>query len=239
VADLLLAANAGAANLGHRAPLWQVVVAGLLAAAITAGTWVLTHAPVTIAHEGGHAMAASAVGLRVFDIRLHRHGGVTNVHNDGNEAKQFLVGLSGYVGPSVFGLGGAVLLSTGRVAAVLWLSLGLLACVLWLAEDRYSRVATAVVAGLILLVIRYAGAGTQTFFAYTWVWFLLIGGMRSVLDLSAIRASGGDTTSDAYKLGRMAYLPAMIFVGFFAVVCFAAMVAGGLIMVGALGRPAL
>jgi hypothetical protein len=231
VAGQLLAASAAA-----RAPLWLVAVSGLVGAAIAAGTWILTHAAVTIAHEGGHAMAASAVGIRVQDITLLRSGGgETGIDPDPSEAKLFLVGLCGYAGPPVLGVAGAILLSTGRVPAVLWLSLVLLACVLWLAKDWYSRIATALVAGLILLVLRSAGHGGQTFFAYTWIWFLLIGGIRSVLELSALRADGPDTTSDAYKLGRMTYLPAAIWVGFFTIVGFAALVAGGLIMAGAWG----
>jgi peptidase M50B-like protein len=178
------------------------------------------------------------VGIRVLDIKIHRYGGVTHVDPDITEAKAFLVGLCGYAGPPVLGVVGAILLSTGRVPAVLWLSLVLLACVLWLATDWYSRIATAVLAGLILLVLRIAGPGAQTFFAYTWIWFLLIGGLRNVFELSALRATGKDTFSDAFKLGKMTYLPAAIFVAFFAILGFAALVAGGLIMAGALGPAA-
>jgi hypothetical protein len=230
VAGQLLAASAAA-----QAPMWLVAVTGLVGAGIAAGAWVLTSAAVVIAHEGGHAMAASAVGIRVFDIKIHRYGGVTHVDPNITEAKAFVVGLCGYAGPPVLGVAGAILLSTGRVLAVLWLSLVMLACVLWLARDWYSRIATALLGGLILLVLRYTGHGVQTFFAYTWIWFLLIGGLRNVFELSALRATGKDTISDAYKLGQMSYLPAAIFVGFFSVLGFAALIAGGLIMAGALG----
>jgi hypothetical protein len=52
--------------------------------------------------------------------------------------------------------------------------------------------------------------------------------------LAEIRADGPDTRSDAYELGQLTSLPATIFVGFFTVASFAAVVAGGLIVAGAL-----
>ena len=52
--------------------------------------------------------------------------------------KQFLVGLAGYLGPPVLGVGGAMLLSTGRVRPLLWLSLFLLVCALFMAEGWRS-----------------------------------------------------------------------------------------------------
>jgi hypothetical protein len=232
VADHLLAATAGA-----RAPLWLVFVTGLVAAGIAAGAWVLTRAAVTIAHEGGHALAASAVGGRVVNIDIFRHGGgLTKAAEIAeHDGKQFLFFIAGYVGPSLFGIAGAILLSSGRVLAALWLSLVLVACALWLAKGWFSVGATAVVGGIIFLVIRYAGPGAQTFFTYTWIWFLLIGGVRAVLVLSDLRADGKDTSSDAYQLGQLTSLPAAIFVGFFTLVGFAALIAGGLIMAGAVG----
>ena len=46
--------------------------------------------------------------------------------------------------------------------------------------------------------------------------------------------TAGSTNYDAFVLGRLTSLPAAIFVGFFTLVSFAALVAGGLIMAGAL-----
>jgi hypothetical protein len=226
-----------AAQAQTRAPLWVVLVTGLVAAAIAAGAWVVARAAVTIAHEGGHALTASAVGGRVVDINIFQDGGglTTSVIPD-HDGKHFLVTIAGYIGPSLFGLAGAMLLSTGRVKAALWLSLALVVCALWLAKGWYSIASMAVLGGLIFLIIRYAGAGTQTFLTYTWVWFLLIGGIRGVMVLAELRGSDKDTSSDAYHLSRLTSLPAAIFVGFFALVGFVALVAGGLIMAGALGQ---
>jgi len=217
------------------APVWLVSVTGLTAAAVAAGAWMFARVAVTIAHEGGHAFTASAVGAGVAHIRIHREGGGETLPMiRGTDGHRFLYTIAGYIGPSLFGLAGAMLLSTGRVKAALWLTLVLVACALWLAKGWYSVVSMSVLGGLIFLVIRYAGNGAQTFFTYTWVWLLLLGGIRGVLVLAEIRATGKDTVSDAYELGQLTSLPATIFVGFFTVANFAALVAGGLIMVGAL-----
>jgi hypothetical protein len=215
--------------------LWLVVVTGLAAAAVAVGAWTFARFAVTIAHEGGHAFTASAVGIGVSHIRIRREGGGGTLPRvRGTDGNQFLVGIAGYIGPSLFGLAGAMLLSTGRVKAALWLSLVLVACAVWFAKGWFSVASMSVLGGLIFLVIRYAGDGAQTFFTYTWIWFLLIGGIRGVLVLAEVRATGKDVESDAYYLGQLTSLPATIFVGFFTMASFAALVAGGLIMAGAL-----
>jgi hypothetical protein len=84
-------------------------------------------------------------------------------------------------------------------------------------------------------VIRYTGEATQTFFAYTWIWYLLFGGLRDVVVLAQIHAESPRAPTDAGNLRQLSLLPAMLFVGFFGLVSFAALVAGGLIMVGAIG----
>jgi hypothetical protein len=223
-----------AATAGPPAPLWLVFVTGLVAAGIAAGAWVATRAAVTIVHESGHALAASAVGVQVKHIEIHANGnGGTAFANLDTPGRDFLTTVAGYLGPPLFGIAGAILLSTGRVRAVLWLSLLLAAGGLWLAKGRFSVGAMVGLGGVLFLVIRYAGAAAQTFFTYTWIWFLLIGGIRTVLILSDLRATAKDTSSDAFELSRITSLPAAIFVGFFTVVGFAALVAGGLIMAGA------
>jgi hypothetical protein len=226
-------------DAGGAASTGLVVLTGVVAFVVVAVAWALTRAGVTIAHEGGHALTASAMGGRVLDINIHRTGGgVTNFKLD-DPAKQFLVFLAGYLGPPLFGLGGAMLLSTGRVRPTLWLSLFLLACALVMAKGWYSVLTTVITGGIIFLVIRYAGGATQVFFAYTWIWYLLFGGIRAVLVLAAVHAEGPSPTSDAGQLRQLSLLPAKLFVGFFGLASFAALVAGGLIMVGAIGPGAL
>ena len=166
------------AEVNSRAPTWLVAVTGLVAFAVVAGMWVLTRAAVTIAHEGSHALTASAMGGKVDDINIYREGGgLTNFKLEDNNSKLLLVTLAGYLGPPLFGVCGAVLLSTGRVHATLWLSFFFLVCALFLAKGWYSIVTIVATGAVIFIMIRYAGDDTQTFFTYTWIWYLLIGGI--------------------------------------------------------------
>ena len=236
--QLLAAADGLGAGAGGPASTGLVVMAGVVAFAIVAVAWALVEVGVIIAHEGGHALMGSAVGGKVGHIIIRRTGGETNVPLK-DPVKQFVVGLAGYLGPPVFGVGGAMLLSTGRVRPLLWLSLFLLVCALVMAEGWRSAVWIVVTGALFLLVIRYAGEGGQTFFAYTWIWYLLFGGIRSVVMLAQIHADSPKAATDAGRLRQLSLLPAKLFVGFFGLVSFAALVAGGLILVGAIGPGSL
>jgi len=80
-----------------------------------------------------------------------------------------------------------------------------------------------------------AGKDVQTLFAYTWTWFLLVGGFRHVLEFRRIRPRGGkDSDSDAAVLRKMTFLPAPLWVGFFWIATFAALLYGGGILLGML-----
>jgi hypothetical protein len=232
--QLLAAASGPGAGASGPASTGLVVLTGVVAFFVVAAAWALVQAGVIIAHEGGHALVGSAVGGKVLDITIERTSGLTNVLLK-DPFKRFLLFLAGYLAPPLFGVGGAMLLSTGRVRPLLWLSLFLVACALVMAEGWSSAVRIAITGGLIFLVIRYAGGATQVFFAYTWIWYLLFGGIRAVLVLAAAHAEGPNPTSDAGQLRQLSLLPAKLFVGFFGLASFAALVAGGLIMVGAIG----
>lgn len=215
-----------------------VVITGVVALLIVTGLWALTQAAVVIAHEGAHALTASAVGGVVESIVIERSGGgVTTSSRVSDGMALVAVAMAGYVGPPMFGLCGAALLSTGRVRGTLWLSVAFLVCAMFVARRWYSLVTIAATGAVIFLMIRYASDGAQTAFAYTWIWFLLFGGIRSVLGLASARTMSTDTSSDAYHLRTLTLIPAGCWVGFFGLFAFVALVAGGLIMVGVLAQP--
>jgi len=207
-----------------------VVGAGLTALLIVGLGWAVTRYAITIAHEGGHALTASSLGVRVAGIVIDSRGGETKSDLVPGSANDFLITLAGYVAPSLFGLGGAILLNVGQVRNVLWLSLGFLVCALFMSRNPVTVVKVGLTLLCILAVLRYAGAGFQTFFAYAWIWFLLIGGVRSVLNLSRIRETGRDTVSDVYFLQKSSYLPASLWIGFYGLFSFASLVLGALIL---------
>src|SRR5205814_8719424 len=104
-----------------------VVMSGLVALVLSLIVWPVVRFAVTIAHEGGHALTASMMGGTVRSIHVYRNKdprgrGLTTWSGVGPVGR-FFTTLAGYVGPSIFGLGGSVLLAGGHSAAVLWLSL--------------------------------------------------------------------------------------------------------------------
>ena len=87
--------------------------------------------------EGAHALLAAILGLSVAEIILDRHsGGRTSVVGEG--LRVVLVFLIGYLGPSLFGLGAARLISLGYAVAVLWLLVVILVGVLFLLRRSFG-----------------------------------------------------------------------------------------------------
>lgn len=176
-----------------RLPGEAAVMVGLLAfvAVAVQEIWLLLQHANTIAHEGAHAIAGSAVGRTVRSVRLKGNGdGLTTV-DGGGTAGNILFYFAGYLGPSVFGLGAAKLIQVGHSVAVLWLTLLLLIVLLWVLREWFSFVAVLVTGGLIYLVARYCSVGADTAMAYGVAWFLLISGVRKVLDHGSGAADAG------------------------------------------------
>jgi Peptidase M50B-like len=211
-----------------------VIATGVLAFAVVVALWTVTHAAITIAHEGGHALTASAVGGAVLAIIIEGKGHGSTHSRLSGPGGRFLTAMAGYLGPPIFGLAGAILLSVGRVRGMLWLSLFFLVCALAMSRGWFSRLTIIVTGVLVYWVVRYAGPTALEVFAYTWVWFLLIGGLRSVAELSRERRMFTDTSSDAYQLRQLTMLPSALWVGFFGLCGMAALVTGAFILSGSI-----
>jgi hypothetical protein len=127
------------------------------------------------------------------------------------------------VAPSLLGLGGAWLLDAGRITLLLWVSLLLLFAVLLMIRNLYGLLAVLLVGGGVFAVTGYAEPELQAAFAYAVVWFLLIGGVRPVGELQALRWRGRTPDSDADQLARVTRVPGLLWVGVFGVVNLAAL----------------
>jgi hypothetical protein len=221
-----------------------VIGTGLLALLVMAALWEITKHSITIAHEGGHAMFASGTGGKVNSVKLKRTGqGLTSVNYTGGTAK-FFIALAGYLGPSLFGLLGALLLSQGKTTAVLWLTLAFLLLMLLQVANFFGFLSVVATGAVIYLVVRYASSGVQTVFAYTWIWFLLLGGTKAVVGLHAFRKAASkagkpDKESDAVMLRQSTNVPAPMWVGFFFLTTLAALFFGGAILLGMVVEPGL
>ncbi len=67
----------------------------------------------------------------------------------------------------------------------------------------------------------------QAVFGYAMTWFLLLGGVRPVLELQRSRHRGVAGRSDADQLARLTGLPAGLWVGLFAVIAVGALALSG------------
>lgn len=198
-----------------------------LAVVLVRRSWRLARNAITIAHEGGHALLAVLTGRRLRGIRLHSDTSGLTVSvgrptGPGMAATLF----AGYVTPSLLGLFGAWLLAAGRIRLLLWLSVALLLAVLVMIRNVYGGIAVLAVGALVFAVSWYAASDVQAAFAYAVVWFLLLGGVKPIAELQRLRRRGLLPGSDADQLARVTRIPPLVWVGLFAVVNLAALVAG-------------
>jgi hypothetical protein len=183
-------------------------------------TWLMMRYANTIAHEGAHALVGSAVGGTIRSVTIKPDGsGLTRSTKGG-----FLYLFVGYLGPSAFGLGSAKLISIGHIVAVLWLALLLLAVLLITVRNIFGACAVVVTGLVIYLCARYGSVGSQTVLAYVVTWFLLLSGLRVVLQYNG---RGGD----APELAKLTRVPAWLWVGIWQLGAVAALLAGGNLLI--------
>ena len=128
--------------------------------------------------EGAHALLAVILGVTVAEILLDRHsGGKTSIVGEG--LRVVLVFLIGYLGPSLFGLGAAQLISLGDPVTVLWLVVLLLVLVLFLLGRSFGLLSVPFAIAALYVVLRYAHGRTDVIAAYAVAWLLLVSGVRT------------------------------------------------------------
>jgi hypothetical protein len=136
-------------------PAWAIAVSGTIALLIVlnARTWRLARNSITIAHEGGHALASVLSGRRLDGIRLHSDtSGVTYSQGRRTGPAVVLTSAAGYVTPSLLGAGAAWLLAAHHVTATLWLLLALLTATFLAIRNAYGVLAVLVTVGAVLAV---------------------------------------------------------------------------------------
>ena len=204
-------------------PSWVVAVTGLAALVIVlnAESWRLASKVITIAHEGGHALVSVLCGRRLEGIRLHADSsGVTYSRGRRHGPGLVLTAAAGYVTPSLLGAGAAALLAERHQTAMLWLALVLLAATFLAVRNAFGALAV------------------QAGFAYLAAWFLLLGGMRPVLELSRRRPRRSRRTgasraglSDADQLARLTGVSRGVWVALFVLVSAVALAVGARLLI--------
>jgi hypothetical protein len=180
----------------------ESVVIGLVAAVVVMAP--LLRAPVehfaAMTHEGAHALLAVILGLTVTGIVLDRHsGGRTSIAGEG--LRVVLVLLIGYLGPSLFGLGAAKLISLGYPVAVLWLLVLLLVLVLFLLGRSFGLFSVPLAIALLYVILRHTHAGTEVVAAYAVAWLLLLSGLRTAIG-HGIRSDDAGALTSSTRLPR-------------------------------------
>jgi len=179
---------------------------------------------VTIVHEGGHALVALVTGRRVGGVRLYRNtSGVTLSSGRAAGPARMFTAAAGYPAPSLLGLAAAALLTAGHLTGMLLLSLVLLAGLAVAIRNAYGMLAVLVTVVVVAAVGLFASAAVQAGFGYTMTWFLLLGGVRPVIELYHERHRGRGQRTDADQLARLTAVPAGAWVVIFGLVAVAAL----------------
>jgi hypothetical protein len=217
-------------------PLLVLITAAVaLVVVSTRLPWRIARNAITIAHEGGHALVALLTGRKLRGIRLHSDtSGLTLSAGRPSGPGMILTLLAGYVAPPLIGLAGAWLLGGNRITLLLWVAVTLLLAMLVMIRNAFGVVSLLVTGALVFAVSWYATPQVQAAFAYTGVWFLLLGGVRPVVELQRLRSRGRMPASDADQLAGLTPFPAFFWVVFFALVNLVALVAGALLLTGSI-----
>jgi hypothetical protein len=202
------------------------IVIGIVALVAVAvhQVWILLQHANTIAHEGAHAIAGSAAGRAVRGVQLRGNGDGLTAVDSGGAAGNALILFVGYLGPSAFGLGAAKLIQVGHSVAVLWLTLLLLALLLFVLRNWFAFVPVLIIGVLIYVVARYGSLGANAVLAYGVAWFLLISGVRKVLE-------HGSEAYDAGKLLEITHIWRWAWAGLWLIGSMFALAVGGSLLV--------
>ncbi|MFE9536093.1 M50 family metallopeptidase [Streptomyces sp. NPDC006691] len=214
---------------------WLVVATGIAALVFVVphGLWRLSRNAITIAHEGGHGLMALVTGRRLDGIRLHSDtSGLTVSRGKPHGLGMILTAAAGYTAPPLLGLGGAWLLAAHHVTLFLWLATALLLAMLVMIRNAYGVLTVVLTGAAFLLVSWLTGPDVQSAFAYTAVWFLLLGGVRPAFELQRKRRRYNDGDSDADQLARLTHVPPALWLFLFHAVSVCSLIGGGRWLLG-------
>jgi hypothetical protein len=216
------------------APLVALIVVG------HHGLWRITRTVVTIAHEGGHALAAVLTGRRLTGIRLHSDtSGVTVSVGRPRGPGMVFTALAGYVAPSLLGLAAAGLIALGWAQQLLWAAIAVLLATLAYTRNVYGVLAVLLTGAGVGVVAWYGSPGLRAAFGAAAAWFLLFGGLRAVRELGRarhrqIRRGAYLLDSDADQLARLTSVAPVLWIALFTLVALGCLAMGGWWLVGEL-----
>lgn len=208
------------------ATVWLTIAASALLVLVPL-TWRVTRHVVTIVHEGGHGLVATLSGRRLSGIRLHSDtSGLTVSRGRPTGAGMVFTLLAGYTAPALLGLGAAWMLGLGRAPGLLWVLLSLLALLLVQIRNWFGLWSVLVTGAVVFSVTWFGSELLQSVFALLVTAFLLLGAVRTTVELQVTRSRRRSTGSDADQLARLTHLPGLFWVGIFLAVNLVGVVLG-------------
>ncbi|BFV57394.1 M50 family metallopeptidase [Kitasatospora sp. CMC57] len=211
-------------------PHWLVLgsAAVALLAILPHPVWRLSRNVVTIAHEGGHGLAALLTRRKLGGIRLHSDtSGLTISSGAPTGPGVILTAAAGYTAPPLLGLGGAALLAGQHVTQLLWIAIVLLAGLLVMVRNAFGLFSVVITGAAFFLISWYGSSQLQAAFAYAGVWFLLLAGVRPVFELQGKRRHEGARGTDADQLAHLTHIGPLFWVTLFLLVALASLAVGG------------
>ncbi|WP_104090413.1 M50 family metallopeptidase [Cryobacterium sp. N19] len=197
---------------------WRTVAAAAVIV-LFPPVWRLARHAVTIVHEGGHGVVALLCGRRLGGIRLHSDtSGLTVSRGRPSGPGMIFTLLAGYPAAALLGLGAAWLLSLGYDVGLLWVLLVLLALLLVQIRNWFGLWSVAVTGAVVFGVSWFGSPQVQGIFALLVTVFLLLGSLRTSLELQQSRSRRAGSSSDADQLARLTHIPGIVWVVVFVVV---------------------
>jgi hypothetical protein len=177
-----------------------------------------------MAHEGAHAVIGLLLFRNIGGIVLNRNAtGATNVGSAGG-LFGFLIGLSGYLGPSAFGLGAAKLIQLRLSGVVLWGLLFLLVVLLTALRRSFGIISVLVAGGIVFVIGRFTPMTVQVVASYSITWLLLLSGVRRVIEVGA-------SSDDGAALRGITHLPGGLWFVLWLAATVAAVAVGGRLLI--------
>jgi hypothetical protein len=207
----------------------SIVAIGLLGVVLVVAQplWPVTRLLVTVAHEGGHAVAAVLTGRRLQGIRVHRDtSGLTLSRGRPRGAGMVATLLGGYLGPAVAGVGAAALLATGRSLGVLWLLVAVGVWLLLQVRNAYGFAVLLLGGAGIAAISWWLPPAAQSSLAYLITWVLLVAAPKPVFELARQRRAGAARDSDVDQLATLTRVPGVVWMTVLLLLSATALLAG-------------
>ena len=209
-------AGAAAAALEFVTAATPVPAAGWLLAACLLGAALHTVAPgpsgrlVTVAHEGGHALAAVLTRRRVLRVRIHADGsGDTRHYGRPGSPGSTITAFAGYPFPGL--LGAALIAAAASGSARLWAAAAAAALLAMLLRtgNLHGWLAVGGACAGLLLALWYLPVAALALLLAGLGALLLVGAVRSLLAERRLRRSG-ERGTDVAKLASGGRVPAAV-----------------------------